>query len=774
MIQKLILLLAVLLFSSSLFGQLYEVDFNKKTRNSTYIVEGEVIKSESYYGSDNEIYTANEILVYKTFKGNDVPERLTVITLGGTVENEMTTWTHLLELSLGEAGVFFLEPSKRPKPHQLDFPQNLFNVYASSQGFLKYIFDDGRISAFAPFEYYPDVAVDLYEAFRQEAGIPTIYLTPEWEGEEKCITYLFEISQPNPQSFLELEALVSVKSTQGQFYLHKSSIIAEYNSDVLGESIIQNGALETEDSGISISPYYTVNALDLTTNQVKIEVVTNATDESSMYLIGDNYSSLIKLKLTLQELADPGILLDETQMTYNSEYFNPDTERPERFECIRIEGDFEVKVACSPPVITSFTTSYLPPDTIRAGTQDTLTIRGMCFDTIKGTSEVEFTDANTGPMPVNWVAPLDGDYVIWSDTLIKVLVPSLTKTGVPNSAGTGRFRVNRGASGTATSASDLYIPFAAFNHATGAFSNPANKSLKVYVPDRNGLGGQSIYYASNFKADTNAVKAFERGLENWRCATFINYRVQDSTAVPNILHAGRIEYDSLPVGAITTLASTGNPTFFCPDSTGFIPGSERRRFTIKFNSILNWHTDTLMPIPLPANTYDLESRAVHELGHAHLLNHSNNTNDLMYYTDVIPPLEYRRDIKPNDESGGNYIVQISTNPPASCPTAMTPLTPANCGGTTSVIDFGNSRTIAVTIYPNPTNNEFHVLIDDQNLNSVFDFEMHLFDVVGQKVLSKSINDNDTVIDVSILSSGIYLLTLSHQRKIIHSYKIIKN
>src|SRR5690606_8721862 len=127
------------------------------------------------------------------------------------------------------------------------------------------------------------------------------------------------------------------------------------------------------------------------------------------------------------------------------------------------------------------------------------------------------------------------------------------------------------------------------------------------------------------------------------------------TAVPDIFHAGRIEYDSLPVGAITTLASTGNMTFFCPDSTGFIPGSERRRFTIKFNSNLNWHTDTLMPTPLPANTYDLESRAVHELRHAHLLNHSNNSNDLMYYTDVTPPSEYRRVIEPNDKSGGNYI-----------------------------------------------------------------------------------------------------------------------
>ncbi len=773
MTQKSILLLTVLLFSSSLFGQLYEVDFNKKTRNSTFIVEGEVIKSESYYGSDNEIYTANEILVYKTFKGNDVPERLTVITLGGTIGNEITTWTHLLELSLGEAGVFFLEPSKRPKPHQLDFSQNFFNVYASSQGFLKYIFDDGKISASAPFEYYANITDDLYETFRQKVGIPTIYLVPEWEDEEKCITYLFEVSQPNPQSFLELEALVSVKSTQGQFYLHKSSIIAEYNSDVLGGSIIQNEVLEAEYIGISASTNYTVFATDLTANQVKIEVVSNTSDAFSMFLIGDSYTSLVKLKLTLQELADPGFLLDETQMIHNSEYFNPDTERPERFECIRVEGDFEVKIACSPPVITSFTTSYLPPDTVRAGTQDTLTIRGMCFDTIKGTSEVEFTDANTGPIPVNWVAPLDGDYVLWSDTLIKVLVPSVTKTGVPNSAGTGRFRINRGASGIVTSTTDLYIPFAATNHGTGTFNNPANKSLKIYVPNRNGLGGQSLYYASNFKADTSAVNAFERGLEKWRCTTFINYRVQDSTAVPDIFHAGRIEYDSLPVGAITTLASTGNMTFFCPDSTGFIPGSERRRFTIKFNSNLNWHTDTLMPTPLPANTYDLESRAVHELGHAHLLNHSNNSNDLMYYTDVTPPSEYRRVIEPNDKSGGNYIVQISINPPASCPTAMTPLTTANCGGTSNVVDLGNNNSITVTLFPNPTNHELHVLIDDQNLNSVIEFEAEIYNVVGHRVLLNDINESDTAIDVSALPPGVYILRLNHVGKLVRTFKIIK-
>ncbi|MDZ4681619.1 MAG: hypothetical protein SGI94_14350 [Saprospiraceae bacterium] len=253
--------------------------------------------------------------------------------------------------------------------------QHYFNVFASSQGFLKYYFEEDRISASAPFVHYQNVVDDLYGELRQDIGTPTIYLTPEWEGEESSIVYLFEVSQPNPQSFLELEALVSVKSTQGQFYLHRSAVIAEYDPAVLGNNIVQNGMLQIENTGISTSSNYSVQSVDLASNQVKIEVASTTTDVSSMFLLGNSFSPLLKLKLTLQELADPGILIDETQMGQFSVYYNPETERPKTFWCIEVQGDFNIKLACSPPVITSFS-----PNTVRAGTCDTLVIRGMCFD----------------------------------------------------------------------------------------------------------------------------------------------------------------------------------------------------------------------------------------------------------------------------------------------------------------------------------------------------------------------------------------------------------
>lgn len=780
MLQKFIILLTVLLFTSNLFGQLYEVNLQEKTRNASFIIEGEVTKSESYIGLDNEIYTANEIVVYKNFTRNEIAERITVITLGGTLDNETTTWTHLLSLSVGDAGIFFLEESERPEPNNPNFSTAFYNVYASSQGFLKYSFDEDKIIAHAPFWYSENIETDAYNYFRQNLGTPSIYFIPDWEKERKCIVFNLEIQNvQNSGTPLELLALASVKSNIGEFYLRSAAIIAKYDTEVLGENIIQNGTLQLINTGISNSSHYLNISSEPYPDQVnvKIDFNYNTGSVSDMAIINESFQPLIKLKLSLQQIADPNIILDSEQMLQNSEIYNTVTQKSERIDCIEIEGDFDVKLTCSPPVITSFTTSFLPPNTARAGTQDTLTIFGTCFDSIRGASEVEFTDANTGPVPVNWVAPLDGDYILWTDTLIKVLVPSVTKTGGINSAGTGRFRVNRGILGTDISVLDLVIPFSAVNHSTAQFSippNPPSKTLKMYLGNVNGSGGQSIYYAPSFKADTNAVKAFERALEKWRCTTFINYKIQDSTSIIDISNAGRIEYAPLPVGATTTLAVTGNTPFrYCIDSTGFFEGASRPRFVILFNSNVNWHRDTLMPVPLPNNTFDMDSRALHELGHAHLLNHSNNINDLMYFTDAVAPLEYRREILPNDKSGGEYIVETSANSPDSCHLSMVPLTIANCDNLTNLIEV-KGELLSINVFPNPVIEEVNIRIDYDQSFSKIKLELHLFDFLGHMVDNKSIENIETSINISNLPSGIYLLTLSQEGKHIKSFKIIKN
>ena len=78
------------------------------------IVEGKVIESQSYYGKDDEIYTAHTIKLYKVWSNEFRDDHLTIITLGGTVGDISSKWRNLLTLSEGSQGIFFLQPTVRP------------------------------------------------------------------------------------------------------------------------------------------------------------------------------------------------------------------------------------------------------------------------------------------------------------------------------------------------------------------------------------------------------------------------------------------------------------------------------------------------------------------------------------------------------------------------------------------------------------------------------------------------------------------------------------
>jgi hypothetical protein len=50
-------------------AQLYEVSLDQKLQNSTLIIEGKVIKSETFQGNDGHIYTAHDIQTFSILKG---------------------------------------------------------------------------------------------------------------------------------------------------------------------------------------------------------------------------------------------------------------------------------------------------------------------------------------------------------------------------------------------------------------------------------------------------------------------------------------------------------------------------------------------------------------------------------------------------------------------------------------------------------------------------------------------------------------------------------
>ena len=83
------------------------------------------------------------------------------------------------------------------------------------------------------------------------------------------------------------------------------------------------------------------------------------------------------------------------------------------------------------------------------------------------------------------------------------------------------------------------------------------------------------------------------------------------------------------------------------------------------------------------------------------------------------------------------------------------------------IDMQNS----ITVFPNPVNNQLIVEIAGQARNDVWNIE--IYDIFGRTVLSKEVSNDKTMVDMSNLSSGVYILRVESKDKIVGRKKIIK-
>lgn len=150
-------------------AQLYKIELTGKINKASLIVEGTVTEKHSFWNDAHTlIYTSNTIHVYKLFKGNLISADIEVITQGGTVGSKCLKVSDVLQLEKGETGMFFLYENalkiRSPKSKKI-----LFDVYSSSQGFLRY--DRGRRKAFAPFAKYENIQQTLYSLINQHTGI---------------------------------------------------------------------------------------------------------------------------------------------------------------------------------------------------------------------------------------------------------------------------------------------------------------------------------------------------------------------------------------------------------------------------------------------------------------------------------------------------------------------------------------------------------------------------------------------------------------------------
>ncbi len=314
--------------------------------------------------------------------------------------------------------------------------------------------------------------------------------------------------------------------------------------------------------------------------------------------------------------------------------------------------------------ITSFT-----PTTITAGTFSVLTINGTGFGAVSTASLIGFKTADDGG--ATFTSPVASEVVSWSNTQIQVRVPS--------GAGTGVIRVN-GLNSTGV----LTIPYSHLN---------VNNAGNIYPTKHynQGSGGYVWTYNTAFNTNAPAKAAFQRSLQSWRCATFINWPTASSTSTITASTNDGINIvtfnSSLGAGILGQCGSYWNGCGTNPNMQWIVA-----ELDIQFANSpggLTWQYGPALP---SGSQYDFETVTVHELGHGHQLGHVINNLDLMHY--AVAAGQSKRTLNTDDLNGGLAVMVRNAQAGGVCGlTLMTPLNAGNCALGSPTASFTANRTV---------------------------------------------------------------------------------
>lgn len=279
-----------------------------------------------------------------------------------------------------------------------------------------------------------------------------------------------------------------------------------------------------------------------------------------------------------------------------------------------------------------------------------LIISGSGFGAAPGT--VFFPNADDGGASLV-ASSCAADLVSWSDTQIRIKIPS--------NAGTGNiFVLDSGSILVGTSG--ITIQYSAYNVCSDFFGFPEPTRQFPALADLNSAGGYTLTYnndtpngSSDFAGDTDATDAFERALDSWRCATGVNFSIDATSTSLDIADddVNVVSYSNLAAGTLGLTTSR---------YTAFTDGSCTYWFLeevdMEFSTTTNWHFDQTPPA---FTEFDFETVALHELGHAHGLDHIINSAAVMHY--ILLNQETKRTLGTPSLNGGAYVVGKSTMAP---------------------------------------------------------------------------------------------------------------
>lgn len=339
------------------------------------------------------------------------------------------------------------------------------------------------------------------------------------------------------------------------------------------------------------------------------------------------------------------------------------------------------------PVITSFS-----PVITSAGTRTVLTIKGTGFGSTRGSGFVEFKNADDGGK--TYTKPFPREYLSWSDTEIRLYLPSQGQDqGTP---GSGTFRVTANDGASILSPTPITIEYAYSNVVLGgSVSVGKNRTFAPRLMASNNTGGYTIQYAPSMQNRVEAQYGFQRAVASWICNTGVNWTIGEGTDLETTADDDRstVRFASASDVGDKVLARTisryvgyrcGTDTLFFLDE-----------FDMEINSSINWQYG---PGPPVNRQYDFETVMLHELGHAHQLGHIIRPREAVMHYSVEFDRAYR-DLSPADIEGGRFIMARSITANACNESPIVPIPQRECNIFANIInqqaEFLQNNTIQV-------------------------------------------------------------------------------
>ena len=465
------------------------------------------------------------------------------------------------------------------------------------------------------------------------------------KGAESGIVYQFEnVSYNSASNTYSFEIFAS---SSEDTYLNVANVKIDFSSAAFLPNQVDNGLMSVfpvPNGVLGFNNNYDIDQpqdLDASSLEVNMFAV-NTDDFINLELLDNTPRPLFGVSLKVDDCeVSPALKFLAGDMAGFSTYFQPPTfPLPLVYDpVLALDQENTPPCGCDlDPVIAGFSPNSTP---LVAGVGQVLTITGSNFGVYErwgspghlqtGGSSVMFKNGDEGPTSPLYIAASDDDIVSWTNTEIKVKIPSVGfGVGIGGTAASGEFIVRNRCGKSKISVFDLGIPDGELNIsysiATYRLSNDG-PAKKLGLRNDNGLNGEQDGYAFAFSPDVTGANvnidikaAFGDALDTWCPVTNIRFKKQQADSPTNVAVAGdgvnSITIEDIP-DPDAAAAMVQSILYFKINCEGSVPSNEEGGFIL---------VDIDFRVDAEFAEGNDQQRAVevltHELGHAHLLNHA--------------------------------------------------------------------------------------------------------------------------------------------------------